>query len=416
MKKTRWQRLILALTLPLLLLSVQSCLGTQTQYQKKAQGTHGAIQVNTTPKAYFKGDIYLTLDNNLYMLDAQKNLHQLTHGLTVEDPAVSPDGKTIAFVNRYTDYSDLDVIPSTGGTPKILLNGQGKYATNSSGYTYSTYHWFEQPSWAANGKSLLLLSDIQKADWSAATLGIDDYLLDLQLFSVPYPKTSINAMKAVAYATYGDGGLRDPSYRPGHPDQAIYTSYSYDLTGTKQVVQINTVNTNAIQQDLNAHPNDPTYHPGTVGDQYDPSVALTPPTPNLINMQPAISPDGNTLLYLRDLSSTETGIYSMPIVNGVTDVSNPNDPAIQKKGISNYNKSQQLLHGTYLSYPTWSPDGAQIIYYAYNNGYFDLWLADLIQDPQTHTYSLKAGSEIQLTNTHGDLNANSAPVWVNAGT
>ena len=95
----------------------------------------------------------------------------------------------------------------------------------------------------------------------------------MQVFSLPIDvsltaQQAIDQAQAVGYAVFGDGGNRDPSYRPGHPEQVMYTTFQYDPTGDKQIVQIVledvTLVTGVRRQQ---------YHPGN-----DPSVPLTPGT------------------------------------------------------------------------------------------------------------------------------------------
>ncbi len=392
--------------LAVLALSLQSCLGINSSpFQNKNTGTNGEqVGINTTDQAKFKGKIYLTLDRNLYVLDGQGNLKQLTKGMDIRDPAISPDGKWIAFVIRYQNYSNLAYMPSAGGKTTVLISGNGAYVPNPGFAPKATYHWFAQPAWSADGKTLLFLSDLEKEDWYAAT-GQDAPLLDLQVFSIPFSDPTTTP-KDVAYAVYGDGGLRDPSYRPGHPDQITYTSYRYDSTQTQQVIQINIEDANDI-----------TNHPGTYYPGFDPAVALTPGTANLVNLEPAFSPDGNSLIYLRRDSDTQMSMYTMPVANGVTSDANtasfnPNSTSNQQKAVAPYNQSMKLLNSKYLSYPIWSPDGKEIAYYTYNNSTFDLWLATVIKDPKiAGDYTLKPNSEVQVTNAQGHLDADSRPCW-----
>jgi len=405
-KYISWQALLF---LAFLSFTLQSCLGF-SPFHNKATGKHGDININTD-EASFKGKIYLTINRNLYMLDDQKNLTQMTKNLDVRDPAVSPDGKKIAFIINHKNYADLAFIPAAGGAPTILLSGQGAYVPNFPFDTpKSTYHWFAQPAWAPDNQHLLFLSDLEK--FYPRTIGVDSFLLDLMAFSIDINHPT--AFQEVAYSTYGDGGLRDPAYRPGHPDQVVYTSYSYDRqTQTKQVIQINLEDPNAIKNDATNHPFNRLYTPGTSQIESDPSVALTPPNPvPIANLQPAFSPDGNTLAYVRRIDATHMNLYTMPVADGVTATDNPNAPANLQAGLAPYNQSKLLLTKQYLSQPVWSPDSSQIAFYSFTNNTFDLWLLNVTPD-KNHTYSIKQDTAaIQLTDTHGDLDADSRPCWV----
>ncbi len=251
------------------------------------------------------------------------------------------------------------------------------------------------------------MSDFQKNfDW--VNLGGDFAaapFVDLQVFSIsvnhgPYNGTQAKAAsQIVAYADYGDGGDRDPMYRPGNPNQVVFTHYTYDKTGTNQIIQLYLENPNAIA----ANPGK--YYPGEKGSGFDPAVALTPP--NVECMQPNFSPDGKSIAYIRRIDSTHSGLYVMPLP--ATDVTaNPNNSTVQKAALAPFAKSSLILSGQFISQPVWSPDGKQIAYLSFNNSEFDIWLANVTVDPKTGAYKM-SGSPIQLT--QGGVDADSRPFW-----
>lgn len=403
----------LLLLLALLSLTLQSCLGSaDTTYTSVTTGKNGEVKINTT--SLFKGKIYFTLDRNLYAIDGKDITHpkQLTSGLDVRDPSVSPNGKWIAFAIYHNNYSDLAYMPASGGKPTIIADGNGSFTTTTSGAT-STYHWFEQPTWNSDNQTILFLGDNQKAFWSPDLVGgYNSFILDLQLFKMSMndrldTQDKIANAVPVAYTAIGAGGLRDPSYRPGHKDEVIYTSYAYtaDSNFTDVNVQLNLIDDTIIENSLATNPNE--YHPEVYGAVANPSVAITPGTSNLSNLEPSFSSDGNTIVYTRRESATSMSLYTMPVVNDVT--SDPTNNV--SKGLSDYSKSSKMLTGQYLSQPVWSPDGTQIAYYSYTNTTFDLWLATVVKDPKTGAYSIKKGSSTQLTQANGSLDADSRPFW-----
>lgn len=418
MKQTIKKQWHLLLLLTLLSISLQSCLGTgeNSPYQDKSTNNGGGtIKVNTSDQAQWKGKIYFTLSRNLYVLDATThNLIQLTNKMDVRDPTLSPDGKWIAFINRSKNYSDLDYI-STDTADKTLhtvVTGNGHYIPHGEGA--NTYYWFAQPAWSADSTQLLFLSDLQK-DFVWSKLG-PPYsqvpFLDLQVFSLPInnepltPQEAFYQAQPIGYATYGDGGNRDPAYRPGHPEQVMYTSFHYDQTSTHQIVQINIEDTTFMI-------NEPyRWSPNTT-----PAVALTPAQNDLVNFEPSFSPDGNTIAYVRRDDDTHRSLYTMPVAENVANDPtalnfNPNSEANTDNALIPYNtKSSKLLTDRYVSQPIWSPDGNQILYYGYSNNTFDLYLVTLTKDPNTGLYSIKPDSQVQLTQTNGQLDADSRAVW-----
>lgn len=357
------------------------------------------IGINTSDQLIFKGKIYFTLDRNLYMLDGDRNLHQLTRHIDVRDPAVSPDGKWIAFIIRYQNWSDLAYMPAAGGRWKVLRSGKGTYVKSAGPYApYSTAFWYAQPCWSADSTHLLFLSD-----WAKRYVdpGVPSYLLDMQIFSIALADPTAMPQE-VAYATYGDGGLRDPAYRPGHPDQIVYTDYRYDVSGTKQLIQLYLEDPDAIAN----HPGK--YRPGASNIEYDPAVALTPALSDVANLEPVFSPNGNTLLYVRREDGTHMSLYTMPIAESVT--ATPNNPITAQQALVPYNHASRLISGTLLSQPIWSPDGQQIAYIDYQNSTFNIWLLNVVDNSQTAVYRVK-DTPIQLTDAGGHLDADSRPCW-----
>ena len=91
---------------------------------------------------------------------------------------------------------------------------------------------------------------------------------------------------------------------------------------------------------------------------------------------------------------------------------NPNSNANASNALIPYNtKSNKLLTDRYVSEPVWSPDGKQLLYYGFNNNTFDLYLVTLTKDAQTGLYSVKADSQVQLTQASGLLDGDSRAVW-----
>jgi len=390
---TPWSTRLLLL---LLALSLQGCLGSggnNNQVGNTITTNSNGNKVSVAQNL-FKGKIYFTIDHNLWVTDGSGAARELIHGSNIYDPAISPDGKWIAFIARFKDFANLDYISAGGGPVHILLSGNGHFY-NDSGFIKNTYYWFAQPAWSADGTHLLFLSDIEKEDWYAAT-GINAPLLDLQVFSIPFNNPTAKPQD-VAYASFGDGGDRDPSYRPGHPNEVVYTHYAYDTaTRTQQVIQLFLEDANAIAN----HPG--VYHPGLPG--YDPGVAITDGKDQ--NLQPAFSPDGNAIAYVRRESSSQMGLYMMKVPEGVT--ANPNNPTVEQQALAPYHKSSHVLSGQFISQPTWSPDGKQIAYVSYNNNEFDLWLANINYNAKTGVWSMR-GTPVPLTS--GGVDGDSRSFW-----
>jgi dipeptidyl aminopeptidase/acylaminoacyl peptidase len=390
-----WSMLFL---LAIVAVVVQSCLGFGGGGQQFATSSSGqAVTVNQNT---FQGKFYLTVNGNLYVLNGTaQTTQELVNTGNVIDPAVSPDGKWVAFVEKYQNYSNLCVVSTSGGQVRILRNGNGSFV-NEGGPIHNTYVWYVQPAWSPDGSTLLFLSDLEKEDWYQQT-GQNAPLLDLQVFSIPFSNPSATPTD-VAYATFGDGGDQNPSYRPGHPNQIIYTHYTYDAaTQTQQVIQLYMEDPNAISG------NPGVYYPGSPGGGYDPSIAITPTNTTITD--PAFSPDGTAIAFIKtDSSGNRMALDVMP-VPPANITQTPNDPNTEQLALQAFEtKSSSLLASAYLSEPVWSPDGKQLAYYTFANNTFDLWIANLSLNTKTGTYSLQ-GNPIQVTS--GGVDAASHPVW-----
>src|SRR5258708_34001751 len=88
------------------------------------------------------------------------------------------------------------------------------------------------------------------------------------------------------------------------------------------------------------------------------------------------------------------GLYMMKVPEGVT--ANPNNPTVEQQALAPYHKSSHVLSGQFISQPTWSPDGKQFAYVAYNNNEFDLWLANINYNAKTGVGRMR-GTPVTLT-------------------
>jgi Tol biopolymer transport system component len=126
----------------------------------------------------------------------------------------------------------------------------------------------------------------------------------------------------------------------------------------------------------------------------DTGIAIT--TKNYQSIQPAYSPDGHYLAYVRTENITHTAIYVMSVATGVT--ATPNDPSTEQKALQPCQKSAKLLEGIYDSRPTWSPDGKQMAYLAEQNKELSIWVISLNFNATTGVYRIQ-GSPVQVTNS-----------------
>jgi hypothetical protein len=385
-KQRAWGLLILSLCA----FALQGCFGSSGP-STKTLGTNSSGNTVSVAQNAFSGKIYATIGHNLYVITGDGSSKKLVGGGNIYDPAVSPDGKTVVFVARAKDYSDLDEIPAGGGTVHTLLGGFGKYRYNSGGFLYSTYHWFFKPAWSHDGSKIVFLSDYGKNRKQCQAQNA--YLLDLEVFMIAV--NDPRHITAAAYAIFGGGGDSDPSFNPTDANQIVYTYYA-DITsdGSQQAVQVMLSDPRLVTE----YPI--TYCQGTVNS----GVAITNKKDQ--DIQPAYSPDGKSLAYVKDESATMDGIYIMSLPTGVT--TTPLDATTQQKALTPYKKAVKLLENTYVSRPTWSPDGKQMAYLVEGNEELDMWVATLNYDATTGKYSVK-GSPVQVTS--GGIDGDSRFDW-----
>jgi dipeptidyl aminopeptidase/acylaminoacyl peptidase len=386
------QRAWIFVLICLLAFAVQGCLGIGGPNTKNVGTNSNGKSVSVVQDA-FKGKIYATIGHVLYRITGDGQSQQLVGGGNIYDPAVSPDGTKIAFIQRYKEYSDLAYVASSGGQVHVLLSGNGKYFFNSGGFVHSTYHWLSEPAWSPDGSTLIFLSDWMKAVYQRQCTGADADMLDLQVFTMQI--NNPNSIQAAAYAEFGGGGDQDPSYRPGHADQILYAHYSrLPSDASNQVVQLFLADPGEIARHLAKY---------CMGGR-DSGVAISDPKDG--DIQPAFSPDGNTIAYVRRDNATQMSLYVMPIPENVTQ--KPNDPATAQLALQPYQKSQHILQGLAIGHPVWSPSGKQIAYLLESNNELDLWIANLSYNASTGVYSLQ-GTPIQATT--GGIDGDSRVVW-----
>src|ERR1700739_196719 len=95
-----WSTLLL---LALVALSVQGCLGIGGSGGKQIATNSSGQQVSVNQDV-FKGKFYLTINHNLYVLNGNNTTQELVNTGDVYDPTVSPDGKWVAFIEKYKEY------------------------------------------------------------------------------------------------------------------------------------------------------------------------------------------------------------------------------------------------------------------------------------------------------------------------
>lgn len=107
----------------------------------------------------------------LYIRDKQLWLHQGTEARPVQiggegsihDPAWSPDGRRIAFIQRQESFSDLYILDVQSGTSsQVTDNGRSGVERRTREYVHQIF-WALEPTWSPDGDEIIFLSQEQTA-------------------------------------------------------------------------------------------------------------------------------------------------------------------------------------------------------------------------------------------------------------
>jgi TolB protein len=297
------------------------------------------------------GRLYATKDRTLYRF-AGPRLTPLFKGTPVKDPAVTPDGARLAFAELQAQSSTIVTTDAGGQTPQSLTQ-----ASAPDGAL-----WAFAPAFSPDGREIACLTDRGKAPSSPQNLQPND--LGIWVVDTTTGQ-SRRLVRPIAYT----GGDSDPVFRPATSDQLIYTTYLYGGQPLQPVARLTWLSTLTGAR-----------------------VFLSPDGAR--NFQPALSPDGKFVAFIRADGSNDD-LYVMPLAPNFTREPQPypSDAAV-------------LLQSGMVAQPVWSPDGSAIAFLMLVNGSFDLFIL-----PLSTTGTIHAGAPPQAI-THGSyLDADSRLAW-----
>ncbi|MGH2391660.1 MAG: hypothetical protein ACRDIE_25985 [Chloroflexota bacterium] len=286
------------------------------------------------PDTYIPGHIYYVQGQAIYSVHHNEAPQLITTG---SEPALSPDGKQLAFILFSKNYQDLWLLNlKTHTLTRLLDDALTDWQNASTGLTAA------MPAWSADGQSVLF-------SWSypgAPIAGTNNF--DRTDFSITRclavgPCNTNTAVKLTTPA-FQSGGDYDAAPRPGDPTVMVYARYLYETA------RDNTSRSLAYLVALN---------PTTLS-----AIQLTPFLDN--DSQPTWSPDGKYLLYMKTSDDMrQTSIWEM---------------AFHPPGDLQDNANAHLLisGSPFAADPAFSPDGKDLAYLATgDDGRLHLYIAQI---------------------------------------
>lgn len=275
--------------------------------------------------------------HNLHFITGQRAQRPFTGDGSSVAPALSPDGRRLAWVELERNYSDiyltsLRFLP--GGAVKAMNDSVRltqdqtppadlQTAATPYGYQPSYEWWAQKPAWLPDGRRLLYLSDRPGYDPNypeAATMrvweqAVTDTITNAISLTVPSP---------------GTGGGDSAAWRPHDPAIFIYVNYysnTSDLAAGEGIIEA------AVAPTGTAPSADP--------------QALTPH--GKTDELPAWSPDGHYIAFVEDVGRTRSNLLVMPF----------HRPG---SGLDYYHAVVVATGAPYATQPFWSPDGRYLGY------------------------------------------------------
>jgi TolB protein len=100
------------------------------------------------------GRILFVSDGDLWLLDGQ-GAHQFASGGTFSQPAWGPDGSSLAYVYRGTNFADIFITDDQGQSQTRLTNSQSTILDNND--------WNLRPTFSPDGQFIAFVSDRSSA-------------------------------------------------------------------------------------------------------------------------------------------------------------------------------------------------------------------------------------------------------------
>jgi TolB protein len=314
------------------------------------------------------GRMLFVQGGNLWLWQGDAGRQLTSNGDTFQ-PAWSPEGGRIAYIQRVTSFSELLVMPSEGGEA-VQLTQDGP---DSSVYSYERIYasmWAFYPAWSPDGATIAFASQAGPPGGSPAAE------FRVSLFSTP---AEAGSERTQLYAD-ASGHVGRLAYAPD--GQSIAFAFGPAHEGEPTIYRY-------IVESGNAEP-----FPGAPAQSYD----------------PAFSPDGTLLAFAARING-RTDVF---VIRTTTAAASAEDaPAIDTEATPTTSAAAetpiQLTSIGTARAPAFSPDGKQLAFLAIAPGgnSFDLWVLDLEIEADG---ALVPGQPRQITQGMA-LDADSGVAW-----
>jgi TolB protein len=248
------------------------------------------------------GRILFVKDGDLWVLDGG-GAHALATGGTFSQPTWAPDGSSLAYVYRGTNFADIFVTDDQGQNQTRLTNSQSTVLDNND--------WNFRPAWSPDGKQIAYVSD--KAS-TFPQLWLMSAVDGTGRHAVATPGLPAEAVDAIAWSPDGTQLAFTVFNEPGPTQIAVLP-----LDGAGRQA-------GKVLTDLAGGALDPTWAPDgswlafagrdgyaveTYAAQPDGSSVVKLTSDGVLARSPAWSPDGRHLAYL----SNRTGFFEVWVVD-----------------------------------------------------------------------------------------------------
>lgn len=290
------------------------------------------------------GAIAFSKGHDLWLFSGS-SARQISRLGSLQNPAWSPDGSTLAFDRAGKNSADLWLMRYPDGPPQALTSNASAAVDNN--------FWEMQPAWAPDGKSLVYASDRGRVRTGT---------LDLAVWQMTLANRGRTQLSGANSYT---GGVDYPSWRPGGSGaQVLYTSWTYLPNDTDAYGQLELLDTRASKA-------------GALSER------------GQTVMHASWAPDGGHIAFIRRLAGRDqVWLAPVPLVAGMdTDL---------------LTEASLLVDGT-NTHPVWSPAGDAIAYIGLQDGSFDLFVQPLTPSlaadgkPRQLTHGLHVDAESAIS-------------------